>query len=535
MNLTYKKSLLLAIAAGMGLVPSTLWAVAPRSLDSGPVYIPAELKEQTVSLGAWYSIAAGATVMDGLDLNVKIPTKLGYPVRNASGNSLRVTVSLTNGATFVKKPTLVCSHQAGTTAISLSSGASAGAYSAYSWSTAAALTSFTAATAGAYIIDSTPGTQTTAGLNSYSFTFPDNFNVVNADSGSCLLSLSAGAPADSATSGTTVSAVIGGVKLDASTVSLNATIISKDVVLTSAVHTIPLVSFVTAYKLTVNPLQTFDGAHTAIATVDVGKQSKQFEQGAVAYAGGVKLSLASGVTNLRGLGGNALTATDVISTATLVFSGPPIRTLSNVTLVASGVCAGGTSIGTKLASTTAADTISIKLKQSELVSNSATFVVCLNAPSATTSSPMEIGQVSVAGTMETSTGAVDLESKDLVKVTRNGTVIRVLNIPRGDAVDPFRINIRMYNASNQKIANITGSLIGLDGKVIKDVVLLAELAPYNVMRVTSADLLKLVGTPWTGRPWLIIQAPASSESFKVQALMVNPNGVVSNISTDAPN
>ncbi len=532
MNLTYKKNLLLAIVAGMGLVPSTLWgATAPRSLSSGPVYIPAELKENTLSLGAYYSVSAGAAIMDGLDLNVKIPTKEGYPVRNASGNSLRVVVSLTNGATFLQKPTLVCAHQAGTTAISLSGGTSA-----YSWTSANSVANFTATTAGAYKLDSTPGTQTTAGLNSYSFTFPDTFNVVNADSGSCLLSLTAGPAADSGTSGVTTSALIGNVSK--SEVSLNVTVISKDVSLTSATHTIPMVSFVTAYKLTANALQSY-GGYTAIATVDVGKQSKQFVEngGSVAYAGGVKLELASGVTDLRGIGGAALTASQILSTATLTFSGPTIRTLGSVSLTTKNATCPGTSVGTKLPSSTASDTISIKLTQTELLSNSALFTVCLNAPSSTTTTPMDIGQVSVGGSMEIigGTTSVDLESKDLVKVTRNGTVIRVLNIPRGDSVDPFRINIRMYNASGQKIENITGSLIGIDGKTIKDVVLLAELAPYNVMRVTSADLMKLIGTPWTGRPWLIIQAPASSEAFKVQALMVNPNGVVSNISTDALN
>jgi hypothetical protein len=49
----------------------------------------------------------------------------------------------------------------------------------------------------------------------------------------------------------------------------------------------------------------------------------------------------------------------------------------------------------------------------------------------------------------------------------------------------------------------------------------------------SADLVKLAGKEWEGRAWLLIQAPVSSDSFRVQVLMKNPTGELANLSTDA--
>jgi len=118
-------------------------------------------------------------------------------------------------------------------------------------------------------------------------------------------------------------------------------------------------------------------------------------------------------------------------------------------------------------------------------------------------------------------------------VKRNGTVVRVLNVP-GDPADPYRVNIRMYNTSSQTVNNIMGTLHGVDGKLIADNIILApSLAPNNVKLITSDSLVTLVGKTWTGRAWMIIQAPVDPTGFKVQVLVKQPSGVLGNISTDA--
>ena len=562
MNLTYKKPLLLAIAAGMGLVSSHIVGAAPI-YDGGVTngtstqrYIPLEAKENSAALTSVFSTTAiqGATVVNGGDLDVMIYTKSGYPVRNTSGNSLRVNVTLTGGAVFTKKPNLICVHSGNTTngtalmntygGLLVANGVSAakwnsGVDTGYISSTATVDTA-----AMAYMIPSTPGTPTTDGLSGYSFTFQDGFNVAVAKSGACLLTVgySSEPYTDSAYSGAAALAKgAGAISKANGSVSLNVSVISKDVSTATNSYTIPMVTFVTAFQLNAATTNLGGGSLVADAVVDVTKQSRQFTVGAAAFAGSVKMVTVSGVdiSKLRKITGEGLSATDIATSATLTFSGPPIRNLGSVTLVGATAnsCSNQTTVGTKVASSTgAAETITIALSRTEVINSfyGSGLLVCLNSPTSTTVS-MDVGQVSVAAVSE-STSSSDLGTRDLVNVTRNGTVVRVLNIPRGDGVDPFKINIRFYNASSQKIQNITGSLYGVDGKLIKgDMVLLAELAPNNVMRVTSADLMKLVGTPWTGRPWLVIQAPASAENFKVQALMVNPTGVVSNISTDALN
>jgi len=479
------------------------------------------------------------SINNGSDLDTLIYVKPGYPVRNTSGNILRVIVTLTNGAVFTYKPTLLCAHSGTSTTGTIDIKGVTGAFWADVQSGDTVSTS-----AVVWKISNTPGTPTTNGLSSYSFTFPDGFNVAVAGSGACLLSVTAGNPYAAAIfdSGASVSAMITNTKSPGQNISLNVDVMSKNIAVVTASTSIPMISFVTAYQLTTTT--TTPAAGQAVAQVDVTKQSKQFvDAGMVAVAGSMGIETTTAAT-LRSVGGVPVTAGDIIKSATVTISGPPIRTLGGVTLVAgnAAACANQTTIGTKIAATSsgAAETISILLTPTDIGTMTAgatnpKLIVCLNAPTAS-STPMEIGQVSIAASMETSGAPVDLGSGDLVNVTRNGTVVRVLSIPRGDGVDPFKINIRMYNASGQKIQNITGSLYGVDGKAIKEgMILMPELAPYNVKRVTSADLMTLVGTPWTGRPWLVIQAPASPDTFKVQALMVNPNGVVSNISTDALN
>ena len=563
MNLTYKKPLLLAIAAGMGLVSSHIVGAAPI-YDGGVTngtstqrYIPLEAKENSAALTSVFSTTAtqGATVVNGGDLDVMIYTKSGYPVRNTSGNSLRVNVTLTGGAVFTKKPNLICVHSGNTTnlastdmnaygALLVANGVSAAKWNSGTTTGYISSTATVDTAAMAYMIPSTPGTPTTDGLSGYSFTFQDGFNVAVAKSGACLLTVGYSSEPYTAvglTPTASLAVVPSGISKANGSVSLNVSVISKDVSTATNSYTIPMVTFVTAFQLNAATTNLGGGSLVADAVVDVTKQSRQFTVGAAAFAGSVKMVTVSGVdiSKLRKITGEGLSATDIATSATLTFSGPPIRNLGSVTLVGATAnsCSNQTTVGTKVASSTgAAETITIALSRTEVINSfyGSGLLVCLNSPTSTTVS-MDVGQVSVAAVSE-STSSSDLGTRDLVNVTRNGTVVRVLNIPRGDGVDPFKINIRFYNASSQKIQNITGSLYGVDGKLIKgDMVLLAELAPNNVMRVTSADLMKLVGTPWTGRPWLVIQAPASAENFKVQALMVNPTGVVSNISTDALN
>jgi hypothetical protein len=158
--------------------------------------------------------------------------------------------------------------------------------------------------------------------------------------------------------------------------------------------------------------------------------------------------------------------------------------------------------------------------------------VCLEADGNQTLSD---GALTITFNATSPSGATyELGNGDLTTVTRNGAVLRILNIPATNNAD--QAFIRFYNSSSQPIT-VTGTLYGQDGKALsKDgAEIVAPLNPYDVKALSAADLAtKLsITTPWTGRAWLLVQSAVDPSMFKVQALVRSPNGTLINLSTDA--
>jgi len=574
MNLN-KKPLLLAIAVGMGLVPLTGVFATPAkplndlSTSATPrvVSIPAEAKEGTSEYFSMYddaSVTAPSTVNVGGDMDVYIYAMPGYKVRSGDTKNLRIKVSLTGGVKFNKTPRLLCPHSADSIAAGTPSVVSTKGISAALWShvasSTATVTEFSGGTTALMI---TPDS-TIVGQSFYTFTFPDGFNVSTASSGACLLTFSAGDPYPTpaaALAVTAISVLKGAVA--GSDVTMNVETTYNDF-FTSITKTaaIKIISFVTAYKAEFAKLNIAGATHTgSYATIDVGTLSKRFLTDGVnvnnALAGHVIVTAAA--AGLRGANGVGLSAKDVLSGVSITVSGPTIPTLSKVSFhqpkdvsctnaaIAEGVVVASTTSGST--SGTTVDSLTIPFttdaQYSGLVSSGTSltptnaahsgFLICLQTDG---NKPMAPGFVSITVNGVTPSGkTVELGTiGDIVEVKRNGTAVRVLNIPL-EAADPNQVNIRMFNTSSQPLTGVKGTLYGVDGAVIKDDMDLlggTAIDPYGLKLVKSTDVVAMLGTGSTakGRAWMLIQAPVQ-DTFKVQVLMKNPSGVLSNISTDA--
>ncbi len=558
-----KKTLILAIAAGMGIIPvAGVFAAAPAPLGKAPGaavdtikprYSPAEAKESGTAYGnviddyanlsATGTIATATTtaasLLAGGDLNVYVYTIPGYTVKASETKSLQVKVSLTGGAKFVKAPSLICLHSGATTPAVLST---------FNWADVEGSTNPMPATTKPYELSTT---NSLAGASTYNFYFPEGFAIPNIDSGACILSLSA-APHPIAVDGL---AIGNGITLATPgvDVGLNVEVTYDDFFLkvTRKDATIPLISFVTAYKATFTN-KNIAGTTAAAAVIDVGTLSKKFTSGSLqALGGSVIVEHVDKMRTLRNASGFALSATDIISSASITVSGPTVATLSKVTFNSPGgkSCAAGDIIGAAPATVSgrAADSITVQVTGgtttdsykslvSGVVADHTGLLVCLIAEGNT--KVMQDGYVTLTVNAVTPAGKVvelGSSSADFLKVKRNGVAVRVLNVPGADAkTDPYRVNIRMYNTSNQEVKDVAGILYGVDGKVIADkVVLAASMPPNTVKLITSDNLISLVGKGWTGRAWMLIQAPVDASLFKVQVLIKQPSGVLANISTDA--
>jgi len=119
----------------------------------------------------------------------------------------------------------------------------------------------------------------------------------------------------------------------------------------------------------------------------------------------------------------------------------------------------------------------------------------------------------------------------LVKVDKNGTSVKVLNIPSPDnTVDaPY---IRMYNMGTST-GKIFGTLYSQDNGTMlgtANTTVVEALAPNAVTILTAADLATKFGTPkWAGRAWL--QLESEVKGLRVQALIRTngPGGVLVNM------
>ncbi len=579
-----RKTLILAIAAGMGLVPLTGVFATPLNLapastsgSAKPLYFPAEAKESSTDIYSVYSgaaptgatNAAGQTVKVGGDLDVYVYTMPGYAVKVGEQKTLVVKVALTGGAKFNKAPVLVCPHSGflgnGTTVSTRS-------VTLIGWDQTTAATNVTAkmSDAGGSNAGTTTGfflvaINAAASQASYSFAFPDGFVIPKDNSGACILSLTAGEPYPVVATNSAVSSIkaVAGSSVDM-TVEVTYDEFFTKVTKTA---TVPLISFATAYQATVSLKNEGGGAATktaAAALIDVGTSSKKFISGTEptlqAFVGHVIVTATDTTTpfrTFRDASGNSLSAGSLIDSATITLAGNPIGNLTKVSFNSAHSttpsCASTTlieavpSVTTTSGSSVAAGTVTVTVtggttpsaSYKQLISeNNASVVdhkgmiVCLVADG---NKVMDAGYISMTVNGVSKSGkVVELGvSSDYYEVKRNGTAVRVLNIPL-EPTDAWKVNVRMFNTSNQPLAGVKGSLYAVDGTLIKDGLDLGTI-PANSLKMLSSDAIigMITGSTAKGRAWMLIQAPAAADAFKVQVLMKNPTGVLSNLSTDA--
>ncbi len=551
MNLTYKKPLIAAIAIGVGIITPGLSQAAVTSVmnfvDSTaadyqkPVYYATETASESSSgFTAVFDAAGGDLVLDGL-LAVRFPVIPSYQVNVAQGKPLAIRISLTGGAKFktAKKPVLICGHSAGT----VLKFAGAKFADASNPVTDSKLVKIAANDFGA----------DTAVV---SFAVPDGW-VTNASG--CLLTYTASnaaAATDPANQFVALAGAGGGQDVNM-VVELTYKELFATAVKTSMNGTI--IKFVTAFKAEAKA-QTIEGSKETSVTIDVNQSSKKFvaqtatnfpSRDDLVVAGYVRIVPAQDdATNNRmyTLTGAALTAINGDSTNA---ANKAINILTGAVVTLSGPLFGGASTVSLQDSTGCAGTTLDSYTPTVSSSGTATVSVATFSLSATDIPELRSGRhvcVKVAGTNELTDGQLtasleaqkkgtttlfELGSGDLANVDRNGSVIRVLNIPN-TITTADRAFIRFYNTSKQDVI-VKGTVYGEDGKpVCSDIPLFDNPLKYNDPEVlTSEDLGKRCGKMWEKRAWLVIQAPVAPGTLRVQALLRTPGNVLINLSTDA--
>jgi len=552
MNLTYKKPLIAAIAIGVGIITPGLSQAAVTSVmnfvDSTaadyqkPVYYATETASESSSgFTAVFDAAGGDLVLDGL-LAVRFPVIPSYQVNVAQGKSLAIRISLTGGAKFktAKKPVLICGHSAGTVK-------ELGAAAKFADSTLAATNSK---------LVQIPANDFGADTAVVSFAVPDGW-VTNASG--CLLTFTASnnaAAADPANQFVVLAGAGGGQNVNM-VVELTYKELFATAVKTSMNGTI--IKFVTAFKAEAKA-QTIEDSKETSVTIDVNQSSKKFvAQTATNFPGRDDLVVAGYVrivpaqddaTNNRmyTLTGASLTAIDGDSS---VATNKAVNILAGAVVTLSGPLFGGASTVSLQDSTGCAGTTLDSYTPTASSSGTATVSVATFSLSATDIPELRSGRhvcVKVAGTNELTDGQLtasleaqkkgvttlfELGSGNLANVDRNGSIIRVLNIPN-TTTTADRAFIRFYNTSKQDVI-VKGTVYGEDGKpVCSDIPLFDNPLKYNDPEVlTSEDLGKRCGKMWEKRAWLVIQAPVAPGTLRVQALLRTPGNVLINLSTDA--
>jgi hypothetical protein len=570
MNLLTRKPLIAAIAAAVGMITpwSNVFATPEQPIGpnaSGtyiPVYVPAESKESSQELknALDKDFDTDTSTLGALGhLGVFIKTYPGYPV--SANKTLTVKLTLTGGATFKDKAVLICAHSGASTpyvAAQISGILFKDAHSSFAVSPATPTNDVNSA----YLI---PPNSDSTNKNSVSFNFPQGFNIP-VNSGLCLLTynsvLTRAAGLSTPAAATGYDVVILGKGED---ISIQSEVTYQDLfgsVTTTA--TIPMVKVVNAFKTEAIKTTTAATPVVGYAMVDVKQNSTQFlkkdnTNSTNAFLGQVRVVYTdSTITKLRSVAGKVITAADIFTSARITISGPTIAGVGSVTFEKSdgAACVGGSTYLAKATPAAVANTpdgtggsvtdASISFDYGEAfsaifgaisppssVAVKTGFNVCLNA--ATGKSMAEgnvtINVVGLKGTVES-----DLGSGELTTVTKNGTTLRVLNIP--GSTNAERAFIRLYNTGNQSF-KVTGTLYSDKGEKLNSGetmdLLGKDLQPGDVKAIDALTLEKLSGKTWTGRAWLLIQAPISSDFFKVQALIRTPNtsGYLTNSSTDA--
>jgi len=300
-----------------------------------------------------------------------------------------------------------------------------------------------------------------------------------------------------------------------------------------------------------------------VVTVDVTSPSvsKRFvaNNGSVYAGSGLTASLGAfkyvGVEDVRTLSGTPINAAlpDAIAkytqSVTIVLSGAPLVAVQATALTAQGSTAGvfisndacltsAAAGGGSLINATGTQ-VSFTIDAAFVNLNGNGMNVCMNANGTST---IDRGTVTFAisatagGSSQPNVGILDTT---LVKVTKNGTSVKVLNIPNPqNTVDQAFIRFYNMSAGTGKVFGTlydqnTGAVLGKP-----NVTLIDNFASNNAIALTAEQLAsKFEITPdpttaqsWAGRAWL--QLDSEFTGLRVQALVRSngPGGVLVNMS-----
>ncbi len=573
MNSTlHRKSLVLAVATALGMVTPFAQANLITSLVDGSDTTARKfaIEEQGEATKDYFGKTTGTAVSDVMidqDLTVVVPVISGYTVTQANRMTIRLT--LTGGAKFANKPFLVCSHTAYDATNNLSQLADS------TWANmgkmAANATLCLLSAVGGQLRDAGNSNCTTAanvaGAASAFLVSPDTggsgsvtatyllpeklitrVGVAGASAAGCILTFGkAGKFEDLQSAGI---ASVGGAQsayvtafsiTDRKDIGLKAEIIYVDAGVNS---TKPfegtIIKFVTAIAARIT-----QGTERV---VDVKKASKEFTDGVTVQIGGFALS--AGQTTDPRVSRSSETAglttiKKMVSGYAITISGKTIGGAKQAWLTDGADCASTNKYGmAQVASTEGGSSIVIgasgitdpTITPNYFPAVGSELKVCLEVKG---TDVLSDGQLSatLTGIPSSSSFLLDLGAGgNLSKITRNGAVIRVLNVPAKDNAD--QSFLRFYNTSSLP-TEVRGSLYGADGKLVgtENSVLFSALKANDVEILDAAKLEAKIGAPWTGKAWLLIQADISTEFFRVQSMIRAPGtpGVLVNVSGEAYN
>lgn len=577
MNSTiHKKSLMLAVAAALGMITPLAQANLITSLADGSDATARKfaIEESGESSKDYYGrteiLQTGATyALSTQDLTVHVPVIAGYTVTSINRMILKLT--LTGGVKFANKAFLICSHSAdGTTNTkntvwrdgSLGKGVATNdpqgfLLSANAGQLAAGGTNATTAAdnangVSAFLLYPTDGG--TAGSTTATYNFPSGLitrvGVANGSGAGCIVTFGAGgvfgglATAGGATVGASsfVTAFNIGTRQN---IGLKTEITYVDAGVTRVVtNEQTIIKFVTAITSTLQA--------GGVATIDVGKKaSKEFTVGTIIEVGKFNLTAAQTTPPRVASGwasyGAATLIGGMVSGFAITIAGSTIAGAKQAWLTEDVSCAGASNKRglAQVAATSGGSTVTLTVTAigdpttaPNYFNSTTPLRICLEVPG---TSLLSDGQLTatITGLAKNANFLLDMGSGgNLSKIDRNGAVVRVLNIPAiGNADQAF---IRFYNTSSLP-TKVRGTLYGQDGKEIgtPNSVLFEALKSNDVEILDAAKLQAKVGAtaPWTGRAWLLIQADVDKEAFKVQAMIRTPGtpGVLVNLSGEAYN
>ena len=531
------------------------------------------------------------------DLTIHIPIIAGYTVTQA--NRMVVRLTLTGGAKFANKPYLVCANTSiavdgagvavaptttkwsdGTLGRSGAAGANAPCLMNAAGGNLASLSTVAdVCSTAASIYDAGGGTTTgvsafymspdTGGKNNVTatFTLPEKLvtrvGVPGGSGAGCILTFGQG---DDFTK--LASAGLGGVPGASAFVTAFTLGSRQDIGLKAEVTYVDAgVNTTKPYQGTIIKFVTALGATIkagAPHTIDVGKKaSKEFTEGLIVSLGTFNLSagqtqpvpalahpvprvsksyvdyFAASTTNVANV---------VASGFAVTISGPTVGGAKQAWLDTLVTCNGTKKGTTQIVATSGGTSVTLTVTgigdATDVVTNTVNYLaanalsVCLEVPGTTLLSDGQLS-ATLTGFPKSTSFMVDLGAGgNLSKIDRNGAVVRVLNVPAVGNAD--QVFLRFYNTSSQP-AQVRATLYGQDGKMIgtENAELFSALKANDVEILDAAKLQTKLGitAPWSGRAWLLIQADADKDVFKVQALIRAPGtpGVLVNLSGEAYN